>query len=520
MLKCKNKFWIENISDLFCNFHIIPLEGMSLESQLNALTRLIIFVFLILLLLNFKNSLLFLLLSLLFIIILYYIQRKQMEAFKIENYTPKKHYNTHYKNKSKITLDKGKIVFDRSSNYRFCNDEVPITPNDPNYISQNQRLVGPPNPKTKIAPVVVPPSADLSYWKTNNLVTHSGINEQTQIDNYQSGYQVTTCCGNVDNKYLVPAKNQYEYQTNMTPYKNNVQFSSSCSNNNQTKENFEFPYVIQNNNQNNNEQINNQTKENFEFPYIIQNNKTSTPCVFDNLGQINTACGYNPKQLLSADLPSNFPAGNCEKDPVLKTYNKNLFTQTIQPGIYTRNEIIEPINSNIGISFTQQFEPLTCSNKGNNIFYTEHDPAIIEPVIEKPNLGVIESVNMSNIYDPRFSGYGTSYRSYNDKNLGQTKFFYDDINSVRMPNYITRSNIDFTPYADSYGPIPEGEANGNKFNSTIRALANDTFERSTIQQRTELQERLMRKINSEKWQQRMFPIHKSNQRMLGGASCN
>ena len=41
--------------------------------------------------------------------------------------------------------------------------------------------------------------------------------------------------------------------------------------------------------------------------------------------------------------------------------------------------------------------------------------------------------------------------------LGQTKFYYDDVDAIRMPNYITRSNIDHQPFADRYGPLPAGE---------------------------------------------------------------
>jgi hypothetical protein len=152
--------------------------------------------------------------------------------------------------------------------------------------------------------------------------------------------------------------------------------------------------------------------------------------------------------------------------------------------------------------------------------YTEHDPRLIEPVIAEPNLGVIEAVNMSNVYDPRHTGYGTSYRSFTERMTGQTRFLYDDINAVRMPNYITRNKIDFTPFGDSYGPIPAGNSDGNRFNADIHALANDAFTRSTIQQRTDIQERLMRKNNSQQWQRRMFPIQTRGVRMLGSKSCN
>jgi hypothetical protein len=188
-------------------------------------------------------------------------------------------------------------------------------------------------------------------------------------------------------------------------------------------------------------------------------------------GWVNTSCGYNPEQVFESDLPSNFAAGNCEQDPNLRRFNENLFTQTIQPGVYTRSQVNEPINSNIGISFQQQFQPLTCKRNDSGLHYLNHDPRIIEPAIYEPNMALVDEVNEANVYDPRFYGYGTSYRSYSDPLLGQTRFAYDDINAIRMPNYITRSKIDFLPYADQYGPMKPGQEDGNPLTGDIRGLA-------------------------------------------------
>jgi hypothetical protein len=69
-----------------------------------------------------------------------------------------------------------------------------------------------------------------------------------------------------------------------------------------------------------------------------------------------------------------------------------------------------------------------------------------------------------------------------------------------VPSYIVRSNIDHLPFANHIGHentfIPGDE---------LRLLANDAFTHSTIQFRTDLQESLMRKRNSEMWQIRVAP---------------
>lgn len=473
MFKCqRKKLWVEYLPNITCSLDIIPLGNMTLAEQMNALSRMVIIISVLLLFINTQLSLLFLLLSLLFIIILYYIQKSKMENFTKEHYkkiTPELFTDNHFNN----------ITYNNPTSKRFCNDELSLDNNvfnNPNWISQNQRLAGKPNPKTNIAPVIVPPSNDLSYWKATNNVIHSAINQENNIDVYHSGYQISTCCAPM-------------YDCNLA-----------------------IPKVVD------------QSMYNYDKDIIEDfnhGNTDPTDRIKPNLsGQVNVSCGYNPEQLFRAGLPTNMPVGNCMKSPAMKQYNENLFTQTIQPGIYTRNEINEPINSNIGISFTQQFPPTTCNTNPltGDINFIEHDPRIIEPHLSQQH-NMNNYPTESNIYDPRFSGYGTSYRTYTDNLTGQPKFYYDDVDAIRMPNYLVRSNIDNQPFADQYGPLPPNQEKGNFLNADIHALADDAFLQGCLQQRTELSERLMRKVNNEQWQRRMAPIRTSGQKMLGGLSC-
>jgi hypothetical protein len=260
---------------------------------------------------------------------------------------------------------------------------------------------------------------------------------------------------------------------------------------------------------------NNNFIENYEFPYDKNLLNLSNQTIHMNqYGLVNTERGYNPNQL-QYNLPSNLPVGNCEKEHEFNQYNNNLFTQNIQPDIFTKSEIIEPINSNIGISYTQQFKPTTYSIDKNGLMFTEHDPLLYNPPqSRKLPMGITES----DVYDPRFYGYGTSYRSYIDEVTGQPRFYYDDINSVRMPNYISRSNIDFATYADTYGPLTNLNKNGNPNTHQIRDLAQNSFLNSSLQHRTELQERLMSKRNNEMWQLRKYPTSKRSSRPSGSTN--
>jgi len=439
---CKNKLWLENFPELLCNLNVIPLQGMSLESQMNALTRLVIGVFLILLCLDFKHSILFLLLSLLFIIILYYIQRHNMEQFRIEKYTPR---NT------RGSTQKTNI---------YCGEDELLSNQRHSRLHRN--LTGKANPKTLIAPHLAPRTTDLDYWRASNLTTHSSINDSRHVDTHASGYESSNnCAGSIEEPYKNP---QDRMQVKMTEKQNTLD-----------------------------------KMEHYSGLYhgngVILENQS---------GQVNTAHGYNPEQLFTSGLPSNYLASNCEKDEAFKQHHTNLFTQTVTPGVYSTHEIIEPFNDNIGISHTQQLNPTTVHHANGSVYFKEHDPRIFKaPEQEEQE----EQITRNDIYDPRFTGYGTSYRSYYDKNSGTTKFYYDDIDAITMPNYITRSKIDFAKYADSYGPKKANEEMGNRNNHLIRQMANKSFLDSTILHRTEIMERQTRKNRKRAWQQRMMPIY-------------
>jgi hypothetical protein len=207
-------------------------------------------------------------------------------------------------------------------------------------------------------------------------------------------------------------------------------------------------------------------------------------------------------------------AGNCERNEKVKELNNELFTSKITPGVYYKTQIIEPINYNIGISFDQQIPPRQIStDKKGNTLYTALDPSLYEPVeeIDKTDYGTAPY----EVYDPRSNGYGTSYREYEHEITGQPRFYYDDVNAVRRPNYITRTNIDHLLKADSYGIVQStNDIMSNNCNS--RKIAEQGILDNTIDFRTDLMTRLMRKRNAELWQQRLAPLQKGGNYTMSG----
>jgi hypothetical protein len=501
MFKCKDKLWLEDITQLFCSTAMIPLQGMGLAAQMNSITRIVLIVFVILLLLGFHQSLLFLLLSLLFIIILYYIQRNQMTYRSAENYIPPaevKALNTAYREAHKTSMKASmkEAIMTLTVDPRakaICSPPYLIEPNNPEYITETQRRVGPANPKTFINPLVAPKVYDDS-WKANNITFYPGINERKQFDTARSGYQVTTCCGSTEPcPDIEPPPMCGEALVYGDPIMPLMEVKTQC------------------------------TKEDYtpDVPYIKEQTQPSINICENQPGWVNAQCGYNPEQKFTAGLPANYAVGNCPQQPAMKEHNEAVFTQTIQPGVYMRSDVNEPINSNIGISYTQQNQPtaqFTDPNTGEVLFIEEDPRLLCGQGQKKSSSAAGASITEADVFDPRFNGYGTSYRSYLDDVTGQVRFYYDDIDAVRIPNYITRNNIDHTTFGDTYGTIPEGFECGNPRTSDIRALAQDAFLNASLCHRNEVQFALMRKTNNQRWQQRIAPISKMGQAGPGSST--
>lgn len=530
------KFWLEDPKYLFSILKIIPKDNMSLESQMNSLTRLIVCVFLILYLLGYKQSFLFLLLSLFFIIILYYLQKAKMTTR--ENFlditskvsTPLRASNELNNDSTPPSMDyiykTEKLYDDFINQNRYTIQKFPsyysqqieketIMEPDQSYISKNQYLVGGANPKTKIRPVVAPPSHDWEHWRGNDFVFPNTINERSVQDYYSSGYYIDEDiqCSPKKSGLMIETKENYANPKPRNAKKEEIRENYNFNVVNKSSNNYLPISGQQDTNSSPSENTcksctggqydlkpsNSFKKENGDFKKFDEN----VPSNQRYTGDIDDACGYDQTNLYY-DLPTNYSSTNCQRRQDLKELNGQLFTSTIVPGVYYKNQIIEPISSNIGISFTQQVPPRKVSydSYGNKI-YTAMDPRVYTPDM---NEGVKELDVPSNydVYDPRSNGYGTSYRSYIDKLTGQPRFFYDDVDAIRRPNYIARSDVDFLDKADTYGPIKEDDEEIS-LTENIRKNAEYAYLDNTIDFRTDMMTRLMRKRNAELWQIRQAP---------------
>ena len=457
--KNKNKFWFENIECIFHEHHIFPEKKMTLESKMNSLTRFVMLIFIIILfseIFNMKNNIIFLILSLFIIIILYYKQKKQMiENFK-QPFIKEKYENDIEQPFNTMTYKPKKTCRHTARINYTCTkpDDEKI-----NKIVYNQNRY---NPQDDYNSREYNPNFNIP---TDNQLLAGGPNPKTFVPPIISTPSLNHEFWKEDQKSTVSIINtkKRRFEKDSGYIENNDDISIDYS----YPKNYDCKVKVKNDHKYDKKKSqpmvlksSEEQKESFTFPYEI---KTKTN---ENLNEEDS--------MYYKDFKNN----RYFKD----RYKENVFENIVAPGNYKTNNRNEPINSLIGINEPQTFE--------------DDDSRIIEPY---------ENVNMSNVYDPRFYGYGTSYREYYDKNVGQPRYYYDDVNAIKMPNYISRNNIDVTPFGDSNGAMNN---EGNRFTANIHALADRHYNDSMMQFRTEMQDRLMRKVNAEEWQQKMFPIRK------------
>lgn len=531
--------------------------------------------------LSILSSPFFLILSLSIIFILAYInnQMKQKENFEYNfnmNSTPHVNYQSCKENKSWIS-----------------NETLLETGQD--FFSKNQNLVGKKqHPRTYSAPLIVPPSYDLKYWRKNNLTEYPSImNRPRQQDLYLSGYVSKTDENSDNRKYNVssyydpytsvggreeilanmqdtakknidrmyareyshgpidesvvngeyiennlnggykdpfrkscqipntninfvnsdiknpctwkcnPPLNQNNEFQNLTPVSQVSSCKSGMSEN--TIENFEYINDNKYNNMKHGSYSNKKLDSSPKYPYYDQVEYDPV----QNIGNdyINKECGYNPNYI-NYNLPVNKCVGEKQLEPEYKKYNNDQSIQIVQPGMYYKSQVLDPINSNIGISYNQQYLPQTSKNIGpGEVLYTDHDPEqyVGETYIDNK----ITGEELYNIYDPRLTGYGSNDRYYFDEMTGQPRFFYDDIDAVKRPSYIVRSNVDHLGTFDQTGAMKDGELNFD-----YRSNANNEFHESTLDLRSDIQTRLAQKNYARTSQLRDMPLSSAG-RMRG-----
>lgn len=444
-MDCRNKFWLENIGYIFCDHRIIPSQHMTFERQLNTLTRLVIIVGLLLYLLGYKQSILFILISILMIILGYYIKNSNMSIQ--ENYNNQKFGGSQF-------------YSGRNTNIQTSSD----------FVSLNQSLVGPPNPKTLVKPIIINPAYDITR-QASELNVPTGINKRSVQFLGDSGYYVrdtATRSVSVFPNVVENNKESVEYYVNPVA---NTPRQSGMTSRTSTMPNDSYDYRT------------------FGEPAV----------------NVNTACVYNPTHYNKFGAPNNVPISKCDMED--RDFNERIYTQYVQPNSYTKTQVVGFPSSNIGISFQEPLynTTVTKNQQGGNTF-TELDPnQVFEP--EPFNDPYQDEPTYSEVYDPRLNGYGSQKRAYIDPMTGQPRYFYKDVDAVRRGNLFTRNNIDHLPFAQQTGLMKD------YVNLDTHCQADSAYLDQNSQFRENLQQSLMGKRNQEMWQLRKYPMSRAGNRV-------
>lgn len=203
---------------------------------------------------------------------------------------------------------------------------------------------------------------------------------------------------------------------------------------------------------------------------------------------VTTPCFKQSNQTYSLYPQKDQMACGNQGGNIMNQYDQEIFSQITTPDmIQVTNLTTQNANSNLGISIALQ----DTNQRRNEI----DGKTVYQQTLEQPvPYDHAPEATVWNVFDPRDHGYGSSDRTYFDRVTGQPRYYYDDINAVRQPMMIYRSNIDFMT-----DTLPDKPVN-----------ADDFFRQSSHLQREDLQRSITRKYNEERgWQLRKAPMYRN-----------
>lgn len=346
-----------------------------------------------------------------------------------------------------------------------------VDPNDTERVYSNYALTGKAHPRTKIAPIIPARSLDLDYWKDTPMTSLSIVNKRKTQYPHLAGYNTTEL---VDREYL------------------------NCPNDRKSLNTIQASPLVQS----------------------LQPGVYTLPTTYDPINtdfNIDETTQFEPVRQVYEQgnvVFTPISAKAAKKIPTVQSQTET-DTQTIssrapasEPSVLTHLSVPKRLNANKITTSSSNLTTTPSQVASVESYEPEERPRNstskyqVQPELEN-------DVSIYNVFDPRFSGYGSDDRSYLEPMLRQTRYQYDDVNAIRMPNYIVRSKIDncVTGFGDQYGPMRIDQRTLNE----NRPLAEQAYLDNNLAHRNDLMEALMRKRNSELWQTRQAPKYTSRQ---------
>ncbi len=409
------------------------------------------------------------------------------------------------------------------------------------YQSRFENMYKGSDPRTLVPPNITPRLWDNDAWDRGDLYQPSYLNTKRAFDMINSGYlpEDTPGCAYLTAKTIIPADTDYKWnlvhdfsdENHMYSYKtigdlgkvqsieprtlsldNTIGKDKDIQMTLESKavENYKKgcntcaqPSVVENFQPNTYQTSSMNSKK---APNSMASYDTSYPATVGSVysGDLLARCGYDRDNLMY-NIPVNTSVGGCDQRPEMASYNEALYSIAVQPDVYYRSQIQEPIGSNIGISFNQTL-PITTQVKTSDgsTTLTNVDPRsfkVFDEAVERHD----DAIDVSDIYDTRDTGYGPAYRGYVHELTGQPRWYYKDIDDIQRNSYISFNDIDILEKADKRGIIADADEVRQRAAGFIQYVDNEFIER-TNNQRIQMQQQFADKGRDPTVQLRRAPI--------------
>jgi hypothetical protein len=342
------EFWLKHPFNLISQFNILPKSENSLSKNLNNITRLVLIIFIILVIFKSKYSISFLVVSLVLIILVY-------------------------------------LLFNKKDNDELLNEQ--INENKKSFYSNNNDSMSKNrngNDKSR---------EYYSDVKSELIVNNKGELCEVDCPNkpYVNGEFVGNKCGYMP--YRISNEDLYQQGVNYsnTYNANDLDSDGSCCNMKNLNENKDYwtpkfysPKVGTN-------------PKSFETPHlsprIVEEGYWSYPSATNSNTQVITDLSgevdiyvdkkkYEKPECDNRSLLLQETPTRMYTEQELNQPNNQLFLTTIEPHVYSYDDRIIGINSNSGITYTEEDEPLVrnqvCTNAGENYpIYTANTPQFV-----------------------------------------------------------------------------------------------------------------------------------------------
>lgn len=375
-----NTFWLKDIHSLFAQFDILPNSKNSLSKNLNNITRLVLIIFIVLVLCKSIYAIPFLIISLVLIVIIYLLFNKKNNDELLKD----EHFNEIDLNEIKKSFNNIDYINSNMNNNKKVregfSDNVIHDANDFTYNNNETSGYGP---------------GYRNGLKIMKTINENNRGELCDIEYPNKPYVNGKFLGNEAGYVSYRISNEDLYQQGANVYDtynaSNMTDDGSCCNMKTPNkgENYSIPkYYSPNLGVN---------PKSLETPHLSPRiteegywsmpiaSTANTQVVTDLDGEVDIYVDKkhfekpecNNKALLLNETPTRMYT-----EAELNTPENQLFLTTLEPHVYSYDDRIIGINSNSGITYTPEDQPLTrntvCTNKLENYpIYTSNTPQFV-----------------------------------------------------------------------------------------------------------------------------------------------